>query len=124
VSFKTILEDTEREVGRISTFLQCGDYDPRDIAQELRNVRECQRDLNGDRDEVEEALERAGEESARGQRYAEELGEMDDAIERLGLAEEALVELTRDITRQSHAVEAISQLDAACEALCRAMKVT
>lgn len=121
--FKESVADIEREVGRISTFLQCGDFDAKDIKQELLNVKECLSDVGGEIADTEEALERVDENSARGRVMAEELGWLEDTVSPLGMAEEALHDLAKDPMNKRLVSEAISQLDAACDLLTKAVAV-
>jgi hypothetical protein len=124
LNFQESVADLEREVGRISVFLQCGDFNGKDLANELKNARECVSTLSDITDESEEALERAGgEDTRRGQRISQELGELEDAAVPLGMAEDALMDLVKDPTSRMLVLEAICQLDATCDALTRAMAV-
>jgi len=122
--FKESVADIEREVGRISTFLQCGDFDAKDIAQELRNVKECLSDVGGEIADTQEVLERVSENSGQGQRMAEELGWLEDVVSPLGMAEDALYDLAKDPMNKRLVTEVISQLDTACDMLTKAMEVT
>lgn len=123
MSFKERLRDLDREVGRISMFLQCGDFHGKDLARELTNTRDCVSDLSDMIEQTEETLDDVGEECVKVQYLCAELGHMEDAMQALGLAEDSLVELVTDPFNRQLAMEVVSQLDSACNAVTRAAEV-
>lgn len=118
------LTDIEREVGRMSNILQCGEYDYKQLKNELQNLQELMSQLSDLIGSCEDWLEQAVVGTRMSGRVEEQLGSIEDAAVDLGEAEDLLQDLTRKPQDRKLPQEIACCLDRACQRLVEAVEAT
>lgn len=119
---KDMLEEIERNVGAIAMFLYAGEYSQKDLKGQLESLREEIDKLRLEVAEVDEAYDRAPASSPAKHELYELLTRTEQALERLGEAEDTLLDLCQNPTSRRLPQVTVGELDSACDALTKAME--
>lgn len=118
------LADIEREVGRMSNVLQCGEYTAQELKSEHQTLKELISDLSDLQGSCEDWLEASTIGTRMAARVEEQLGSIEDAAVDLGEAEDLLLDLRKKPESGKLAAEVACCLDRACQRLVEAVEAT
>lgn len=124
MSIEEKLVDTEREVGRMSNVLQCGEFTLRDLKSEHQTLKELIDNLSDLTGSCEDWLDNHAEGTRKYGQVEEQAGAIEDAAVDLGEAEDLLLDLLKKPDSRKLAEEVSICLDRACQRLVEAVEAT